>query len=124
MIISFFIIELLLSIFLSLFSFLAKSKLILIISLPTTIYNIYSYYNKSYILEYEISFPNNYQKTYSEDSLKYKIKFIIYILISIVAGIMLIISFVFSLLEYILQSKERTDKFFDLILKIKEFFVR
>jgi hypothetical protein len=37
---------------------------------------------------------------------------------------MLIISFVFSLLEYILQSKERTDKFFDLILKIKEFFVR
>ena len=95
----------------------------MIISLPTTIYNIYSYYNKSYILEYEIDSPKNNQKTYSQESLKYKIKFFIYILISIISGVMLIIRFVFFLFDFILQSKERTDKFFDLILKIKEKFL-
>jgi hypothetical protein len=36
---------------------------------------------------------------------------------------MLIIRFVFFLFDFILQSKERTDKFFDLILKIKEKFL-
>lgn len=114
--------EIILSIFLSLFSTLSKSKLVLIISLPTTIYNVYIYFNKSYILEYEIASPRNNQKTYYQESLKYKIKFTIYIIISIISGIMLIIRFVFFILEFILQSKERTDKFFEIILKIKEIF--
>ena len=118
----FFKLELILSIFLSLFSTLSKSKLVLIISLPTTIYNVYIYFNKSYILEYEIASPRNNQKTYYQESLKHKIKFTIYIIISIISGIMLIIRFVFFILEFILQSKERTDKFFEIILKIKEIF--
>ncbi len=102
--------EIILSIFLSLFSIFTKSKLILIISLPSTIYNVYSYYNKSYILEYEIDSPKNNQKTYSQESLKYKIKFVIYVLISGIALIMLIIRFIYFMIDFIFSDNERIKK--------------
>jgi hypothetical protein len=103
-------IELILSILLSIFSIFSKSKIILIISLPTTIYNLYSYYKKTYILKYEIAAPKENQKIYYQESLKYKIKFGIYISITTVSIIIFIIRFILFIIEYIFNDKERTEK--------------
>jgi hypothetical protein len=107
---SYFFIELILSISLSLISLILKSKILLISCLPTTIYNIYSYFKKTYILEYEISSPKNNQKNYYQESFKFKIKTGIYILILVISSIMLFIDLMFFLIDFILDNKIIKDK--------------
>ena len=119
---NYFIIELMLSILLSFLSFFSKSKIILIISLPTTIYNLYSYYKKSYILKYEIAATKENQKTYFQESLKYKIKFTFYILITSVSSIILLIRFIYFIIEYIFNDKERTEKILNYLGIFKNIF--
>lgn len=95
----YFYVELILSMLLILFSYLIYFKFGLIISIPLTIYNIYSFFKGNYKLDFRIGDALYNQKIYNQVSLRNKIKFSIYLILFIVSFITIIVNILQFLFE-------------------------
>ena len=103
----YFYVELILSLLFGFFSFFTNSKLVLFISLPMPIYNIYSFFKQTYKLDFKIGEIYNNQKIFEKESLKYKIKFGIYIAICVISFFIMILSFLNFVFSILFENMEK-----------------
>ena len=102
----FFYFEILLSLLLTICSLITHSKIISLISISISIYNIYILLTKQHNLDFILGDTKYNQRSYSQESFKYKIKFMIYLTLCTVSFFILFMRILYLILDKVLTEKE------------------